>query len=215
MRDTVIVFARAPRLGTVKRRLARDIGPRAALRFHLSTLTALLRDLLACRRFDVVLALTPDRGTLRLPRRLARIDQGGGDLGRRMSRALWRYRRGRVALIGCDIPDANAADIRLAFRRLGTADAVFGSAADGGYWVIALGPRRPADLFGRARWSTEHALADTLRQFRHHRVGFIRRLSDVDNAADWCRWQANAAQRRLAVRSRPEPSATSAPSSRS
>ena len=34
MRDTVIVFARAPRLGTVKRRLARDIGDRAALRFH-------------------------------------------------------------------------------------------------------------------------------------------------------------------------------------
>ena len=34
MRDTVVVFARAPRLGAVKRRLARDIGDRAALRFH-------------------------------------------------------------------------------------------------------------------------------------------------------------------------------------
>ena len=32
MRDTVIVFARAPVLGAVKRRLARDIGDRAALR---------------------------------------------------------------------------------------------------------------------------------------------------------------------------------------
>ena len=61
MRDTVIVFARAPRLGAVKRRLARDIGDRAALRFHVATMTALLRDLLASRRFDVVLAVTPDR----------------------------------------------------------------------------------------------------------------------------------------------------------
>jgi hypothetical protein len=185
MRDTVIVFARAPRLGTVKRRLARDIGDRAALRFHVATLTALLRDLKACHRFDTVLAVTPDRTRIRLPVRVQRIGQGHGDLGRRMSRALGRYRR--VALMGCDIPQAGAADLRTAFHRLGTADAVFGPATDGGYWLIALGPRRPADLFGAPRWSTEHALADTLKQFRHHRVGFIRPLSDVDTVADYHR----------------------------
>jgi uncharacterized protein len=185
MRDTVVVFARAPRLGTVKRRLARDIGDRAALRFHMTTLTALLRNLRACRRFDVVLAVTPDRARVRLPVRAQRIGQGHGDLGRRMSRALGRYRR--VALMGCDIPQANAADVLAAFRGLGTADAVFGPASDGGYWLIALGPRRPVDLFGASRWSTEHALADTLKQFRHHRVGFIRCLSDVDTAADYRR----------------------------
>jgi rSAM/selenodomain-associated transferase 1 len=185
MRDTLIVFARVPRLGTVKRRLARDIGDRAALRFHRATLTSLLRGLKACRRFHVVLAATPDRARFRLPIGVACIAQGHGDLGRRMARALQRYRR--VALMGCDIPQANAADVRAAFRLLGTADAVFGPAEDGGYWLIALGPRRPADLFGASRWSTQHALADTLRQFAHHRVAFIRRLSDVDTAADYAR----------------------------
>lgn len=186
MRDTAIVFARAPRLGTVKRRLAREIGDRGALRFHGSTLMALLRDLKADGRFDVVLAITPYRARVRVPRGIRTIPQGRGDLGERMSRALGRFKR--VALIGCDIPEANAADVRDAFRALGTADAVFGPAADGGYWLIALGPRRPADLFGSARWSTEHALADTLKQFRHHRVRFIRTLSDVDTAADYRRY---------------------------
>lgn len=185
MRDTVIVFARAPRLGTVKRRLARDIGDRAAVRFHLGTLTALLRDLQACRQFDVVLAVTPDRARFRLPVRVRRIPQGHGDLGQRMERALARFRR--VALMGCDIPQAGAADVRAAFRRLGTADAVFGPAEDGGYWLIGLGPRRPSDLFGASRWSTGHALSDTLRQFSRRRVAFIRRLSDVDTAADYAR----------------------------
>lgn len=185
MRDTVIVFARAPRLGTVKRRLARDIGDRAALRFHTGVLTALLRQLRACRRFDVVLAVTPDRVRFRLRLRVRRIPQGGGDLGARMSRALGRYRR--VALMGCDIPDAGAADVKAAFRMLGATDAVFGPATDGGYWLIGLGPHRPSDMFGSARWSTEHALADTLKQFRHHRVGFLRRLSDVDTVADYKR----------------------------
>jgi uncharacterized protein len=197
MRDTVIVFARAPRLGTVKRRLAGDIGDRAALRFHRATLTALLRDLAARRRFNVVLAVTPDRVRIRLPVRVRRIDQGDGDLGARMARALRRYRR--VALMGCDIPDAGAPDVLAAFRGLGNTDAVFGPAEDGGYWLIALGPRRPANLFGTSRWSTEHALADTLLQFRHHRVGFIRRLADVDTVADYAAWARRSGQRRPAA----------------
>ncbi len=188
MRDTVIVFARAPRLGTVKRRLARSIGDRAALRFHTATLTGLLNDLTADGRFDVVLARTPDRAAFRLNRMarpVRRIWQGRGDLGARMACCLRRYRR--VVLIGCDIPQASAQDVAEAFRSLGAADAVFGPAADGGYWLIALGPRRPADLFGAARWSTEHALADTLKQFRRHRVAFVRTLSDVDTIEDWRR----------------------------
>ncbi len=188
MKDTVIVFARAPRLGTVKRRLAHGIGDRAALRFHTATLTALLRDVASCRRFTTVLAVTPDRAFIRLPFGVQRINQGHGDLGTRMTRALSRYPRGRAALMGCDIPQAGSRDIRSAFRALGAADAVFGPAEDGGYWLIAVGPRRPAALFGRSRWSTEHALADTLNQFRHHRTAFVRTLHDVDTVADWQRF---------------------------
>ena len=51
MRDIAVVFARVPRLGTVKRRLAKEIGDRAALRFHTQTLMRLLRSLAADRRF--------------------------------------------------------------------------------------------------------------------------------------------------------------------
>jgi glycosyltransferase A (GT-A) superfamily protein (DUF2064 family) len=87
MRDVVVVFARAPRLGAVKRRLARDIGDRGALRFHVATLTRLLRALVAERRFRTVLAITPDRARARLPVTVGRVGQGKGDLGVRMHRA--------------------------------------------------------------------------------------------------------------------------------
>jgi uncharacterized protein len=184
MKDTVVVFARAPRLGTVKRRLARDIGDRAALAFHTGTLLRLLRGLLCDRRFRTVLALTPDGARDRLPVRLARIGQGRGDIGARMTAACRRFPRGNVAIVGSDIPDANAADLRAAFRSLGRHDAVFGPAEDGGYWLVALGPRRPAQPFHKARWSTEHALADTLRNFRGRRVMQARMLRDVDTACD-------------------------------
>jgi hypothetical protein len=185
MKDTVIVFARAPRLGAVKRRLARDIGPRGALRFHIATMTRLLRALIADRRFHTVLAITPDRS--RLPFRAQHVPQGSGDLGMRMHRAFWRFPRRRVAIIGCDIPDAGPRDIQAAFRALGTADAAFGPATDGGYWLVAMSPRRPARPFAAVRWSTEHALADTLANFTGRHIALLRTLQDVDTAEDWFR----------------------------
>ena len=184
MKDTVVVFARAPRLGTVKRRLAKDIGARAALRFHTATLLRLLRDLVRDRRFRTVLALTPDSARDRLPVQVSRLAQGSGDIGERMTTACRRFRRGNVAIIGSDIPDANATDLRAAFRALGRHDVVFGPAEDGGYWLVALGPRRPAQPFVKARWSTEHALADTMSNFRGRRVTQLRMLRDVDTACD-------------------------------
>jgi rSAM/selenodomain-associated transferase 1 len=187
MKDVVVVFARIPRLGAVKRRLARDIGDRAALRFHVATLTRLLRPLVAQRRFRTVLAVTPDRGRFRLPIRAERLPQGSGDLGMRMHRAFHRFPRARVAIVGCDIPDAGPLDALAAFRALGCADAVFGPAADGGYWLVAMSPRRPARPFTTVRWSTEHALADTLANFAGRRVAMLRTLHDVDTAADWRR----------------------------
>jgi uncharacterized protein len=191
MRDSVIVFARAPRLGTVKRRLAGVLGDRAALNFHRATLIALLRGLAADRRFRTVLAMTPDGAHFAAPRCVRCIGQGSGDLGGRMDRAFHRFRRGRVAILGADIPDAGTADVAAAFRALGTADAVFGPAEDGGYWLVALGPRRPARPFGGVRWSSEHALADTLRNFPGRRVALIRVLQDVDTAEDFRRLSQN------------------------
>ena len=193
MKDTVIVFARAPRLGAVKRRLAHDIGDRAALGFHVRTLTKLVRALAADRRFRTIIALTPDRA--RLPFRIEQLPQGPGDLGIRMHRAFWRFPRSRVAIIGCDIPDAEPADLHAAFRALGSVDAAFGPATDGGYWLVAMSPRRPARPFANVRWSSEDALADTLANFASRRVGLLRTLSDVDTAADWLKAQR---QRRIA-----------------
>lgn len=184
MRNTVVVFARAPRLGAVKRRLARDVGDRAALRFHRRTLVGLLRALAADGRFATVLALTPDRARFALPLRVRRIDQGSGDLGVRMRRALDRFRRGRAAIVGSDIPHAGADDVAAAFRALGRAQAAFGPAEDGGYWLVALSPRRPARPFANVRWSSPDALADTLANFAGRRVTLLRRLRDVDTGED-------------------------------
>jgi glycosyltransferase A (GT-A) superfamily protein (DUF2064 family) len=87
-------------------------------------------------------------------------------------------------LVGSDIPGLSRADLAAAFRALGRADAVFGPAEDGGYWLVGFGPRRPAQPFADVRWSTRHALADTLANFAGRRIALLRSLRDVDTAAD-------------------------------
>jgi hypothetical protein len=95
--------------------------------------------------------------------------------------------------VGSDIPGVRAADVAAAFRALdGRADAVFGPAEDGGYWLVGLGPRRPRDPFRGVRWSGPHALADTLANCRGRRVALLRRLRDVDDAADLAAWAGRA-----------------------
>jgi rSAM/selenodomain-associated transferase 1 len=182
--NTVFIFTRAPRLGRGKRRLAREVGDRAALRFHVAVLHRLARALARERRVRVVLAVTPDGAHVAGLRGIARVGQGGGGLGARMARLLGRHRHGRAVIVGSDIPAAGADDILAAFRALGRADAVFGPAADGGYWLVGVGPRRVARPFAGVRWSSEHALSDTLANFAGRRVAFLRTLRDVDTAAD-------------------------------
>ena len=185
-RPVVILFARAPRLGAVKRRLAAGIGDRAALRFYTATLAAVARPIARDRRWRTLLATTP-RGARApwqrfVPRATPRIGQMRGDLGARMDGAM---RPHPVAILaGSDIPDLRPADIAAAVRALGRADAVFGPAEDGGYWLVGMGPRRPARPFAGVRWSGPQALADTLRNFAGRRVALLRRLRDVDTEAD-------------------------------
>jgi uncharacterized protein len=183
----LVIFARMPRLGQGKRRLALDIGAFAALRFQRVMLTQLLRRLGYDGRWATWLAITPDHSGP-WPRRFATLPQGQGDLGRRMARVTRGLPPGPVVIIGSDIPDITAADIAEAFHALGSKDAVFGPATDGGYWLVGL-RRRPhfIDPFTNVRWSSGHALADTLANLADKEVAMLRSLSDIDDGPSWRR----------------------------
>jgi uncharacterized protein len=193
-RPVLIVFTRAPRLGAVKRRLAGAIGAPAALGFHRRTVAALLRRVVRDRRWQCRLAVTPARNPRRTggwPRGLARLDQGTGDLGRRMARVMGRF-GGPVVLVGGDIPDLGPGEIAAAFAALGRAEAVFGPARDGGYWLVGLRRGgRARGLFRGVRWSSAHALADTLANLAPSaRVALLAPLEDVDDGPSFARYRA-------------------------
>jgi uncharacterized protein len=220
-----VLMAKAPVMGRVKTRLAREIGAVAALRFHRRTTERLIRRLGRDRRWELVVAMTPGprfrarfvhtNSSLVMPAkagihrrrwtpafagvtsgsvmgtssRAHLVPQGSGDLGVRMRRPLVAFPPGPVVIIGSDIPGVTRDHIAAAFRVLGARDFVFGPATDGGYWLV--GARRrplPAALFRNVRWSTSHALADTLAGIaRRFSVGYVATLEDVDDAASFRR----------------------------
>jgi hypothetical protein len=185
----VIVMVKEPRPGRVKTRLAREIGAVSAARWFRVQALATIRRLAADPRWRVTLAVAPDREGLESrvwPAGPARRPQGPGDLGTRMRRALRGAGPGPVVLIGADIPGLGRAHVARAFAALGRAEAVFGPAEDGGFWLVGLrhGGRVPPRLFEGARWSTPHALADAVASLDGRTVALVDRLCDVDEAAD-------------------------------
>ena len=187
MRRHLVLFVRAPQLGAGKRRLAPVIGEVATVRFERLMLALMLRRLGRNRWWGLRLAVTPDRarGQARHWRHgVEAMGQGRGDLGIRMHRALAACPPGPAVLVGGDIPALAAHHVAAAFRILGRCDLVFGPAADGGFWLVGARRTRPLlPLFERVRWSSQHALADTLAGLpRNLKIGFVDRLEDVDDA---------------------------------
>jgi rSAM/selenodomain-associated transferase 1 len=187
----LVVMAKAPRLGRVKTRLAKGIGLVGAARFYRRTSLDVLRRLGRDPRWRTLLALAPDRSVHERgvwPENFPRIGQGPGDLGRRMGRLMRDLPPGPVVIVGSDIPGIVRGHVAEAFRALGSSDAVFGPAHDGGYWLVGL-KRRPrvAEIFGNVRWSGEHALADTLANVKRAglTVATLCTLGDVDTVEDY------------------------------
>jgi rSAM/selenodomain-associated transferase 1 len=200
-----VLFSRPARLGRVKSRLAAGIGAAEAWRFHRRTLRALMLRLARDQRWLTWLALPPgrDRRDRSWPVLLPALDQGRGDLGARMRRVFARLPSGPAVLIGSDIPAVGAHHVAAAFRALGRAEAVFGPARDGGYWLVGLSRAgRRLDPFTGIAWSTPRTLADTLARLGPGvRVALVATLEDVDDEAAYARWRAASRRARQAARS--------------
>ena len=192
-RPILLIFAKEPRLGRVKSRLARDVGAGAALRFYRENLTRLHRRLSAEGGWRTVWCVAPDRASharRAWPKGLTLQPQGRGDLGQRMARALRAAPPGPVLLIGSDIPGVDGSAVRQAISLLGRNDTVFGPAEDGGYWLVGFKRVRPLPygLFRNVRWSGPFALGDTMATLSAGtRVGFASVLPDVDDGPSYRR----------------------------
>lgn len=187
-------MVKEPRPGRVKTRLGRDLGyVEAAHWYRRTTLDTIRR--LTNPRWDLILAVSPDKEGLTSrvwPRHIRRVPQGRGDLGVRMAALLRHFAPAPVCIIGSDIPCVQPSHIQSCFAGLGSHSAVIGPSEDGGYWTVGLrnSCAQPLELFNNVRWSTAHALTDTLASAPHLSWHKTQVLSDIDTIEDLRRWNA-------------------------
>lgn len=193
-RARLLIYAKPPRMGLAKTRLAAGLGSTEARRIAHFTMARTLR---AARNSgcDITLYLAPDSALLETlggtwPASLPRRSQGSGSLTERLGQGLADAPPGPVIFIGTDAPDISAALIRQAETLLKRHDAVFGPATDGGFWLFGLNTRRGTPSpFRNVRWSGPHAMEDVWSNLPAYcRVGLLPQLTDIDEADDWYAW---------------------------
>jgi rSAM/selenodomain-associated transferase 1 len=194
--EKLIVFVKAPRIGTVKTRLAESIGAAAACAAYQQLVAVLLQRLRSLP--GVQLRFTPDDAADEIRSWLKRDwtcqRQGPGVLGHRLHMAFAEsFKRGAqtVVIIGSDCPSITPEDVHVAGTALLAHDIVVGPARDGGYWLIGL--RRPQpELFEGISWGTDRVFADTVDRARDAglSVKVLHELEDVDTEEEWRRFLA-------------------------
>jgi rSAM/selenodomain-associated transferase 1 len=195
--EQLIIFLKAPRVGTVKTRLAQAIGAEPACAAYRELAERVLG--VAGRFGPAELRFSPDDALNEivpwLRRNWTAQPQGDGDLGARMHRAFSdAFARGteRVVIIGSDCPEIQTSDLRSAFRELKTHDLVVGPAIDGGYWLIGLRAPQP-EIFRDIAWSSEQVLGQTLQRAKALglKMQLLRILTDIDTEDDWRQYLAS------------------------
>jgi rSAM/selenodomain-associated transferase 1 len=188
----LIIFAKAPVAGLAKTRLIPALGENGA-----AALAGRLLDhavhIGVEAGFDYCeLCTTPDNNHAAFERLAASnsivlTEQGEGDLGDRMHRALSRVLavHARVLLVGTDVPALRAPVLQSAACALDTVDAVFIPALDGGYALVGLA-RAQAALFTDMPWSTPEVMQATRVRLRAAQLAWteLAPVADIDEPAD-------------------------------
>ncbi|MCZ2146960.1 MAG: TIGR04282 family arsenosugar biosynthesis glycosyltransferase [Bryobacterales bacterium] len=175
-RPVILLFAKAPVAGKVKTRLMPPLDGEQAAKVHealVGEMWVLLGELGEADR-----ELCTDEETMAWPQAAPRRLQTSGDLGERMFAALAEALangRPKAMIVGSDTTGLPAERLRALLRS--EADVALGPAEDGGFYAICCG-RVEAGMFDGVRWSTAHALADTV-------AGALRRGLAVQVGAPW------------------------------
>lgn len=192
------MFAKAPVPGEVKTRLIPALDAEIAALLHAALVERALQVARQSGIAQVELCCAPDAShgffeTCAEDFDVTLTEQGEGDLGQRMLRALQRgiAAHGRALIIGADCPAFTAKHLAAAAGALAQHDLVLTPAEDGGYVLVGASRTEPA-MFDGIAWGSEQVLAQ--QRLNLSRLGFnaaeMPALWDVDRPEDLARLKA-------------------------
>jgi len=192
----VILFSRLPVAGRAKTRLIPALGAEGAAELQARlgrVLAARLRRQAALTPFDLELCYTGGneaQARAWLGQGLLYAEQGGGDLGQRMERALHRaldQGTPRAVLVGSDLPGLGGEQVAAALESLEGSPLVLGPSADGGYYLVGLSCPAPG-LLAAPRWESLAGVRTRAAELGLEPV-FTPTLRDLDTPVDLEFWR--------------------------
>lgn len=202
------IFAREPRPGEVKTRLAPPLSPESACNLYVAFLTDLFTRLRKISKLRMSLFYAggpPEQLSILAPKHASLVAQAQGSLGDRLAAAFDHLLKsdGPAVVIGTDSPDIPVQYIKRAFTKLKHKDVVLGPAADGGYYLIGLRRSDPR-VFENIRWSEPTVFAETLCAIESAGLSLatLPIWYDVDDEASLATLKSMVHARRLARRDR-------------
>ena len=193
---TLLVIAKEPVPGRVKTRLTPPYTPRQAAAIAEAALADTLDAVVRTPAERRLLALAGKPGSW-LPQGIDVRPQRGDGLDERLANA-FAEAGGPAVLVGMDTPQVTTDMLAEAVKLLHDNDAVFGPAADGGFWLLGLRTPDPGRLLG-VPMSRPDTGAHQLERLRGLRVATLQTLIDVDTAEDAVRVAAQAPGTRFAA----------------
>lgn len=194
----VIVFSKAPIPGHAKTRLIPAMGAEQAALLHAALAERAIVTAQKSGAADVELCCTPNSDESFFQYCAEDFDvtlseQGEGDLGERMLRALTQTLEDveKAIIIGADCPALTPKHIEAAARALDDADVVLMPAEDGGYVLIGV-THTHANMFDGIHWGTSTVLAEQRQNLSACGLTLVETdtLWDVDRAEDLARVKA-------------------------
>lgn len=189
----ILLFVKLPEKGSVKTRLAKDLGHGFVQTLYGNFVFDLLETLAKVKWPTIIYFHPPESGAAVsrwLGKNYTYAPQKGVDLGERMKNAfadVFADGFSKAILIGSDLPDLHNLVLDAAFSALDLNDSVIGPAYDGGYYLIGFRHNSfLPEAFKGISWGTDTVLKDTLKILRekNYRAHFLPELRDVDTIED-------------------------------
>lgn len=188
-KNQLIIFVKNLIPGTVKTRLAKDIGIDGALDVYqflventFEESKEVMADKVVYYSEYVEVEDVFDTEIFRM------LTQKGNDLGERMQNAFAKsFDSGyeKVVIIGSDCFELQTDHIDEAFDQLANHDVVIGPAKDGGYYLLGMNKPNPS-LFEGKTYSHENVLPELLQEVGKQNLTFflMQELNDIDTFDD-------------------------------
>lgn len=186
----IIQFAKEPRAGKVKTRLASVLSENERNQLHSEMTAWVCKSLHALGPFQLWVSGNPHHKLFKDLQQQFNISlhtQQGNDLGERMAHALQQglEQFTKVIIVGSDCPFIDANYCQQALHALDDSEVVVGPAHDGGY--VLLGLRKfNSNLFSNIEWGGDKVFAATIDKIKNASMTFqaLASLADVDRPED-------------------------------